>query len=173
MECSFCKKDKDLSDRIFYENKENGWFAFISADPLTKGHSILAAPRRGEICPKFFDFQMLRGLDIALCEAVRSICEFYQKEIKDILLASLRGDIKHFHFHLLPLWPEEEGNWREVTGYSKAHLMEFLGSLEKKQDFLFSERSVDEEKKKVLRMAIKSEHLGEIRRLRQITGYDP
>jgi hypothetical protein len=73
----------------------------------------------------------------------------------------------------LPIWPEEEENWREVTGYSKAHLMEFLGSLEKKQDFLLTERAVDEKKIKALRMEIKFEYSREIRKLRQSTGYDP
>jgi len=45
------------------------------------------------------------------------------------------------------LWPEEEHCWRRVTGYKKAHLMEFLGSLEKRHYFLMLERETKEGRK--------------------------
>jgi diadenosine tetraphosphate (Ap4A) HIT family hydrolase len=51
---------------------------------------------------------ILSGLDAALYEVTEAIRQCYDPAPKDILLASLRGDITHFHIHLVPLWPEDE-----------------------------------------------------------------
>jgi diadenosine tetraphosphate (Ap4A) HIT family hydrolase len=163
-----------LQDRIFYQNSELGWFAFLSAPPHTIGHTILAAIERGGSCPQEFDPETLHGLGTVLCDVVQAIRECYAPHIKDILFASLRGDIKHFHLHLLPLWPEEEKRWREVTGYCDSHLMEFIGSLEKKQNFLVLERAAKKGKSEELqRLDSTTELSGEIQALRRITGYPP
>jgi diadenosine tetraphosphate (Ap4A) HIT family hydrolase len=170
--CPFCNRPSDLLDRVFYENNNLGWFAFLNAPPHTKGHLILAALGRHGHCPQDFDLQTLSGLGEALCEVVQAIRKFHGPGIKDVLLASLRGDVKHFHLHLLPLWPQEEKRWREVTGYRDSHLMEFLGSLEKKQDFLLAERALKECKsKEEVRLEAIKELSNEIQALRRITGY--
>jgi diadenosine tetraphosphate (Ap4A) HIT family hydrolase len=131
--CSFCDRSGCIPDRIFYE--KGNWFAFLSAVPHTKGHTILAACKTGAGCPQRMDLNVLAGFDVALHEVSQAIRRCYEPQPKNILLASLRGDETHFHMHLVPLWAEEEEDWRRVTGYSKAHLMEFLGALEKKHDF--------------------------------------
>jgi len=172
MTCSFCKRDEDLCRRIFYEEK--GWFAFLSSPPHTKGHTILAVSKRPQdsMCPQQMTKEVLCGLEVALFNVTRAIEQCYDPKPKNILLASLRGDEGHFHFHLVPLWPEEERCWRRVTGYPKAHLMEFLGSLEKRHDFdvLWKEAKdkIPEEEQRAKFTKVLS---GEIEKLRQITKY--
>ena len=168
--CDFCSRADDLPDRIFYESKK--WFAFLSAPPHTKGHTILAAqPHRGK-CPQDMNEDVLKGLESALFEVTQAIKQCYDPQPKDILLASLRGDAGHFHFHLVPLWPEDEQPWRIVTGYKKAHLMEFLGALEKKHDYLMLEREAKEKKEPQVQRAESTQLMApEIQKLREITGY--
>jgi len=172
MACPFCSRPTNLQDRIFYEKNDLGWFAFLNAPPHTRGHTILAAIGRDRKCPLEFDLQTLHGLGTALYDVVQGIRECYAPHIKDVLFASLRGNVKHFHLHLLPLWPEEEKRWREVTGYPDSHLMEFIGSLEKKHDFLLLERAIKEDKpEERQRLESTAELSGEIYALRRITGY--
>ena len=172
MGCDFCNRPDNLQDRIFYEDNGLGWFAFLAAPPHTSGHTILAVISQEGKCPQDFEAQTLHGLGTALCAVVQAIRECYAPHIKDVLFASLRGDVKHFHLHLLPLWPEEEKGWREVTGYHDSHLMEFIGSLEKKQNFLVRE-CVAKKGKSEERQRLEStiELSGEIQALRRITGY--
>ena len=134
MGCPFCNRRSDVWRRVFYKDTKKGWFAFLDAHPHTKGHVILAALRRGGPCPQEFDPKTLNFLGGALCDVERAMRKCYPG-MKKVLIASLRGDVKHFHFHLLPLWPEEEARWRKVTGYPDSALMEFIGSLEKRRDF--------------------------------------
>lgn len=172
MQCSFCDRPANLQDRIFYESKELSWFAFLNAPPHTRGHAIVAAIGQKEKCPQEFNPQILYGLGTALCDVVQAIRECYTPHIKDVLFSSLRGDVKHFHLHLLPLWPEEEKRWREVTGYRDSHLMEFMGSLEKKHDFLLLEREARAAESEATQRLESTEELsGDIQALRRITGY--
>ena len=168
MSCPFCTRPDDLPDRIFYEDADTGWFAFLSAPPHTSGHTILAALPRDKNCPQAFEIKTLRGIDRALCDVVAAIKECYAPHIHDVLMASLRGDVRHFHLHLLPLWPEEEKQWRSVTGYPDSHFMEFMGALEKKHDFKLRNSSKPE---KGQRLASNKDMIGEINALRKITRY--
>jgi diadenosine tetraphosphate (Ap4A) HIT family hydrolase len=169
-----------LSDRVFYEDTAAGWFAFLSAPPHTKGHAILAAIGGDGQCPQGFAPEILHGLDTALSEVVQAILKDNAPHIENVLFASLRGQEPHFHVHPLPLWPKEEKCWREVTGYRDSHLMEFIGSLEKKRDFLLLERAktkkengktVKGKTEEEQRLESTKELLGEIQALRKITGY--
>src|SRR5258706_4180057 len=148
MACPFCTRSANLQDRMFYENRSNGWFAFQSAPPHTTGHAVLAALGRGGSCPRDFDSQTLQGLGEALCDVVAAIREHHAPHIENVLFASFRVQVNHFHLHLLPLWPEEEKAWREATGYRDSHLMEFIGSLEKKRAALIAERAAREASRK-------------------------
>ena len=173
MGCFLCNfnRDKNMQQRTFYQNER--WFAFLSAPPHTRDHAILAARRRNRRCPQKFDKDTLGGLDAALIEVVKKMRKCYTRiKHEHILLASLRGDTPHFHIHILPLRPKEYNNWKRVTGYPGSHLMEFLGSLEKKHDFLqlddLVEKNKEKRKKKEEEQRRKStkELLGEINRLR-------
>jgi diadenosine tetraphosphate (Ap4A) HIT family hydrolase len=104
--CDFCARFGCLPDRVFYETVR--WFAFVSAPAHAKGHTILAAQPREGNCPQGMNKDILSGLDAALYEVTEAIRQCYDPAPKDILLASLRGDITHFHIHLVPLWPEDE-----------------------------------------------------------------
>lgn len=84
MVCPFCNRPSNLEDRIFYENNELGWFAFLSAPPHTSGHTILAAIGRGGKCLQGFDPQTLHGFGTALCDVVQVILECYSPHIKDV-----------------------------------------------------------------------------------------
>ncbi len=166
--CDFCERDRDLKRCIFYEKGK--WFAFLSAPPHPRGHTILAAKSKNGECPQEMNKKNLSEVDMALDKVREAIQKAYDP--LDLLLVSVRGDIKHFHFHIVPLWPEDEQCWRKVTGYKKAHLMEFLGSLEKKHDFLVREC---EAKEKICSRCQRAESThkmaGEIKKLREITGY--
>lgn len=171
MGCPFCDKPKDVRDCIFYEKQKRGWFAFLSAPPHIKGHAIIAAKERNGKCPQGFDKKVLEDLGIALFEVVEAMSEFYNFHINDIIVASLRGNIRHFHFHLLPIWPEEEQRWRDVTGYKDSHLMEFIGSLEKRHDFEVSEvKNKDGKSEEDQRLDWIPKLSGEIMALKRITG---
>ena len=168
MNCPFCNKE-NVEDRIFYEDIK--WMAFLAAPPHTKGHIILAAQPLKKGCPEKMDKNILSGLNVALHNVTEAIQKCYNPPPKDILTTSLRGDIKHVHFHLVPLWAEDEQYWRRVTGYKKAHLMEFLGSLEKKHDFEVLDgirNGIQEDEQRTKAIELMSE---EIVTLRKFTGY--
>lgn len=171
MGCPFCDRPHDLLDRVFYEAADLGWFAFLSAPPHTKGHTILAAKKRKNGCPRDFDLRTLRSLDVALDAVARTLQQCYPA-INDLLFCFLRGDVRHFHVHLVPLWPDEEQEWRRVTGYPRSHLMEYLGALEQRHDFLVLHRSAREHKSEEAQRLESTESLaGEIEALRRVTGY--
>ncbi len=94
------------------------------------------------------------------------------KGVKDILFASLRGKIKHFHLHLIPLWQEEEKKWRKEKQHEDGHLFEFCGDLESSGDLFYK-------KERYLKDWTKEEQIKEntkllelhAKRLRKITGY--
>jgi diadenosine tetraphosphate (Ap4A) HIT family hydrolase len=128
MSCPFCNS-LAISERIFYEDPS--WVALLAAPPYTKGHTILAAKtKHNNVCPTGFGLEVIGGLDIA----VSKVCETLKKKYgaKDVLIASLRGKIKHNHWHLIPLHEDDENNWRSLSGHNSGHLFEFLGYLEQK-----------------------------------------
>ncbi len=171
-QCDFCVRSGCLPDRVFYETIR--WFAFVSAPPHAKGHTILAARPRKEQCPQGINGDVLSGLETALQHVTEAIRKCYDPPPKDILLASLRGDITHFHIHLVPLWPEDEKSWRAVTGYKNGHLMEFLGSLERRHNFTLLECKAKEGKDEETQRSESTRHMRpEIQKLRKITGYRP
>jgi|GEM_PF-1566758 len=133
MSCVFCNIDS-LRDRIFYENDK--WFAFLAALPNTRGHAIIAERPCGSVCPRvdrcgWGDLHCL-GTTLGLVATIL-MKHNSPNSPKDILFSSLRGDIAHFHIHLLPLWADEEDSWRKSKSddYKKGHLQEFLGDQEK------------------------------------------
>jgi len=119
--CPFCAVDK-LEPRIFYDG--GNWFAFLAAPGNTRGHAILAA-KGNDPCPNTLTSEVLVGLDRALADVIRVLRDHYQP--KDMAFASLRAKEPHFHCHILPVWTEEERQWRHQTGHEEGHLLEFLG----------------------------------------------
>jgi len=172
MSCIFCDRSDDIPARIFYENKKAGWYALLSSPPHTRGHAVLAAFNRVGRCPQQFDRKILATMGVALSDVVQAILKQYS--VKEVLLTSIRRDVRHFHVHLLPVWPAEEKRWRAVTGYAKSHLMEFIGSLEKRRDYLVSERAMKKgQSEDAQRRAITQKLLPEIQALRKLTRYKP
>ena len=173
MACPFCDIDSDgMKKRIFYRDKN--WFAILAAPSHTKGHAILAALRRSHDCPTEPSLQVLNGLSMALSKTLEALNNVYRS--KDILLSSLRGSEGHLHFHMVPLWQDEERTWRDSHAdrerYQKGHLMEFLGYLEKQGD----ERAEAERKKSGLseeqqRTRIVASQKSDIEKLRLVSGY--
>jgi diadenosine tetraphosphate (Ap4A) HIT family hydrolase len=93
---------------------------------------------------------------------------------KDILFSSLRGDITHFHVHLVPLWADEEDSWRRTKGdsYKRGHLMEFLGNLEKQAEELAErERRTRQITEDEQRREIAEKLKLEVEELRKVSGY--
>jgi len=123
--CVFCDRTP-LETRIFYD--DHTWYAFLTAPPYTKGQTILALKRSDTHCPTALTAENLKGLDIAIAAVTQIMFSHYHP--KDVLLASLRGRDPHIHFHLIPLWEEEERAWRESSLRKKGYLFEFLGYVE-------------------------------------------
>jgi len=121
---------------VFYE--DDAWIAFLAAPFHTRGHSIVAAQstKKEEVstCPRvdILGWDILKGFDSALALVSSFLMERYRP--KDILFASVRGDISHFHCHLIPLWDHEEKAWRKEHLYERGHLLEYVGFLEKRGD---------------------------------------
>jgi diadenosine tetraphosphate (Ap4A) HIT family hydrolase len=93
---------------------------------------------------------------------------------KDILFSSLRGDVTHFHVHLIPLWADEEDSWRKgkSDGYERGHLMEFLGNLEKQGDEVAErERRTRQITEDEQRQEITETLKPEVEELRKLAGY--
>jgi hypothetical protein len=172
--CDFCDRTEDLPDRFFL--KATGGLLFLlslhtqRATPFWPLNLMMdSAPKT---CPQDINEALLRGLETAPLKVTQAIRKCYDPKPKDILLTSLRGDESHFHIHLVPLWPEEKQCWRRVTGCKKAHLMEFLGSLEKRHDFLMLEREAKEGRKPSEQRAECTRKMSrEIEKLREFTGY--
>lgn len=171
--CPFCDIDSDsMRRRIFY--RDSNWFAILAAPAHNKGHTILAAVPISSDCPKKASIQVLNGLSTALSRTIEVLNKVYQP--KDILLASLRGSEGHFHFHLVPLWQDDERTWREShedrKRYENGHLMEFFGFVEKQGD----DRAEAEKKENDLsieehRARIVASQKPDIERLRSASGY--
>jgi diadenosine tetraphosphate (Ap4A) HIT family hydrolase len=122
--CIFCNRTP-LESRVFYD--QHNWYAFLTAPPYTKGQTILALKKR-DVCPVGLTAENLYGLDIAIAAVSQILLAHYRP--KDILVASLRGRDPHLHFHLVPLWEEEEREWRTKSLRKKGYLMEYLGHVE-------------------------------------------
>ncbi|MBN1615442.1 MAG: hypothetical protein JW950_13330 [Deltaproteobacteria bacterium] len=130
----------------------------------------MAYKARAGSCRTAVNATVLRGVGTALTEVARALKKHFNP--KDILFSSLRGDIKHFHFHVIPLWLELEREWRRQTLYEKGHLHEFLGYLEKSAYVTnMMERidhgwDLDEQRSHITRRLS-----SDVKSLRRITGY--
>jgi diadenosine tetraphosphate (Ap4A) HIT family hydrolase len=177
MSCPFCNT-KDLSKRIFYcqKNDDNDkhfkYFAFLDATPHTKGHAILAVLSSSKKCPRQLNITTLARLGNALSDVIKALKAHYAP--KDILLASLRGDVKHFHIHMIPLYKNEEAEWRKVTGYENGHLMEFIGALEKRGNNSVLRQEANGVKVEQQRANFEKNRksIEDINKLRKLTGYE-
>ena len=171
MSCPFCDIDS-LRGRVFYENDK--WFAFLAVPYHTRGHAIIVERPCGSVCPRvdrrgWGDFHCFGP---TLGEVATTLMKHYGP--KDILFSSLRGDVSHFHVHLIPLWADEEDSWRKGKGdgYERGHLMEFLGDLEKQGDEV-AERErrtrqiTEDEQRREITEALKPE----VEKLRKLAGY--
>ena len=94
---------------------------------------IAAKPKNGK-CPRLEDgdWTIVKSLGPALKKVAECLVKRYKP--KNVLFSSLRGDVSHFHCHLIPLWECEEKAWRKDHLYERGHLMEYLGYLEKRGD---------------------------------------
>jgi diadenosine tetraphosphate (Ap4A) HIT family hydrolase len=171
MSCPFCNID-GLRNRIFYENDK--WFAFLAAPYNTRGHAIIAERPCGSVCPRVDrrGWGDLPCFGATLGEVATTLMKHYGP--KDILFSSLRGDVTHFHVHLVPLWADEEDSWRKGKGdsYKTGHLMEFLGNLEKQADEV-AERErrtrqiTEDEQRREISETLKLQ----VEELRKVSGY--
>ena len=170
MDCAFCQRDK-LECHVFYDDTR--WFAFLAAPYHTRGHAILAACKQdGMSCPEGLRWEIFAGFDSALATVARVLQEHYRP--KDILFASMRGDITHTHCHLIPRWQAGEASWRRKhPSYGKkGHLLEFVGFLEKTGDAKAeAERNDKKLTTEAQRMAIVNTLKLDVDALRQLTCY--
>jgi diadenosine tetraphosphate (Ap4A) HIT family hydrolase len=166
-DCVFCDR-APLESRVFYD--QGPWYALLAAPPYVRGQTILALKNSTTECPTALTPNHLRGLDTAI-PAVAGILMTHFRP-KDILVASLRGRDPHVHFHLMPLWPDEETAWREKSHRQRGHLFEFLGHIE----FAAEERARNEREQQALteeeqRRLYGRRLLPEVRALRELSSY--
>ena len=122
--CVFCERGDNLQNRTFYEKGD--WFAFLAAPEYALGHAILARVT-GAACPTTLTPQNLKGAELALVDVLQAIRSHYRP--KDVLIASLRGEEPHMHWHLIPLWEEPEREWRLESKHESGHLFELWRTL--------------------------------------------
>jgi len=175
--CPFCnwRNDPTLKERVFYSDPE--WFAFLSAPCHTRGHAIVAAQPQGIHCPNEIE-QMPDSLGWVIKQLTLALLKYYREEsadfLKDMLLVSLRGDIQHFHIHLIPLWQEEELRWRLETRHKRGRLMTFLGYLEARDvEQCREERMSRGLSESEQREEITKDLQEDVGKLREITGFNP
>ena len=120
--CKFCDPEPAILKRVFYNRHD--WYAFLAAPPYAKGHTIVARQKANAQCPSELLREHLQGIDRALSDVVEAIRWHYQP--KDVLVASLRGKERHVHWHLIPLWDQQEREWRLEERHESGHLFEFL-----------------------------------------------
>lgn len=168
--CPFCDTNK-IKDRIFYE--KDGWIAFLAAPFYAKGHTLLSALKMSDKCPinlSDLTLRQLQELGVVLHDVSRAIKNIYK--VENVLIASLRGNIVHFHLHLIPLHKEIEERWRKIKQYNKGHLFEFLGDLEKEEVLkILLERKQKGWDENVQRIEITKKLIPEIHKLRNETEY--
>jgi len=172
MSCPFCNRDQ-IEARVYYEKRN--WIAFLAAPYHTRGHTIIALKKNGNQCPTVKDlgWHIVKGFDSALADVAEYLMKYYNYKPKDILFASVRGDIIHFHCHLIPLWNDEEKAWRTQQRYDeRGHLLEYLGFLEKSGDKRSAFERImngwtEQEQRKKITKTLKP-HVEE---LRTLTGY--
>lgn len=174
MSCAFCDSKK-LQPRTFYEDAN--WLAFLAAPPHTRGHTIFAAVDPSGACPQNTDEEVLSGISGALAKVIQALKKHFER--KDVLFASLRGSVRHFHLHLIPLWEEQEANWRKSKAdqdfYERGHLLEYLGTLEERGDRNAADErgindwSEDEQRENVVKQ---EQFQRDLAALCEITGYD-
>jgi diadenosine tetraphosphate (Ap4A) HIT family hydrolase len=123
--CVFCNRTP-LENRVFYDS--HSWYALLAAPPYTKGQTILALKKSTTHCPTKLTVENLTGIDVAIAAVTQILLDHFCP--KDILLASLRGRDPHVHFHLVPLWAEEEQAWRKHSLRRKGYLMENLAHMD-------------------------------------------
>ena len=162
--CPFCDQRK-IAARVFRDHGR--WCSLLAAPHITKGHAIVAVKAGGAGCPTEINSDILSGLDTALADVSSALMAFYQP--KRVLFASLRGHVEHVHFHAVPLWKDEEAQWRNEVGYQSGHLLEFLGHLEKREfarrEAIMKERGLGNEQ---YRAEIQSALLPDVQRFARI-----
>ena len=175
MECPFCDITK-VEKRVFFIGKE--WYAFLAAPFHAPGHTILAArinicPTRTDYCPRSFHEVPWQSLGEQLKRVSECLTSYYKSD--DILYSSVRGDIKHFHFHLIPFWNDDANEWRLKMGYGeKGHLLEYIGNLEREGDkFANQECKLYKISKEKQREEIEKRLSGDVEELREIMEYSP
>jgi diadenosine tetraphosphate (Ap4A) HIT family hydrolase len=132
MGCPFCSDN--LVERILFRG--GGWFAFLDANPLLPGHAVLAREADGS-CPESLTATTLAGFHEVLPVVVGALKDSYGAY--NVLVTSLRGTVKHLHFHLVPLVIGTEREWRSQSLWEKGHLHEFLGHHER-ESFIRNQR---------------------------------
>jgi hypothetical protein len=149
--------------------------AFLAAPYHTRGHSIIALKKTGDECPRVKDlgWHIIKGFDSVLADVAEYLMRYYEYKPKDILFSSVRGDVVHFHCHLIPLWGEEEKAWRGQQGYDDpGHLLEYLGFLEKSgTERAVLERIVNRWTEPEQRREITKTLKSYVEELRRLTGY--
>ena len=126
MSCDFCDRSP-IEPRVYYDR--GNWYAFLASPPYARGHTGLAVKKTGKSCPTELAHANLMDLGDALGDVTQFLFERFKP--KDILFASLRGRHTHLHLHLIPLWQNDEDEWRQQSAHERGHLFEFLGHLEK------------------------------------------
>ncbi|MGD2079928.1 MAG: hypothetical protein PVJ36_02195 [Nitrospirota bacterium] len=176
-ECPFCDYDsKSIAKRVIYKN--DGWVVFHAAPYWAEGHCIVSALKLKDDCPQELsdldDKTQLETLGGTLRKVSNGIKNVY-KDVEDVAIASLRGNIPHFHLHLIPVHKKEETVWRNCKGWKNGHLFEFLGDLERKGFTKAIEERIEkciwDEEIQREQITSKLEELGVIETLRKKLGF--
>jgi len=127
-DCKFCNRE-NFEKRLFWEDKEKGWCAFLSSQPITLGHTIiLMISHREGLLEAVDDDDTMKELPYVLKLITKVLSRVYQT--KNIMMASMNRGEAHFHIHLYPTHEEELKKWWKKQGIEKGRMLSFLGEKE-------------------------------------------
>ncbi|HYZ91990.1 MAG TPA: HIT domain-containing protein [Actinomycetota bacterium] len=124
-QCWACRREN--RDREFFD--ADGWYALLDWRPMVTGHSLLVRVSTDE-CPRELTNDTLAGFEENLVKVTSALRRHYAATT-NVLVASLTGKDPHVHFHLVPVWPVDEAQWREESGLKTGSLFQFLGARER------------------------------------------
>lgn len=140
--CWLCDPERpDVKPRVFYESDE--WFGVLDVSPMATGHALVARRSRDGDCPRGLAVEHLAGHDKALGDVLSTLRRYYEgrPSPKDYLFASLRQTTEHMHTHIVPLWAQQENDWRTESRIQSGKGFQFLGWLERgRKNLSHSER---------------------------------
>lgn len=126
-DCTFCNF-KNYGKRLFWRHPDQYWHAFLSSQPITRGHTILLMTSHYDGLVEAVDNSTaMKEFSRTLKHIVKVLHTVYQSRI---MMASMNLGEEHFHIHLYPAHMKEIKQWWKKHSIEKGAMLSFLGEKE-------------------------------------------